>query len=322
MVCGMTRSQRANLLGCLAIAGWSTSGAAGMLLVGRIGPLLALGLVTGLAAMLLGLVEMARGHHPAALLRLPPLQAIVGGGCFIGYQMLFYLALGRSTGPLMSIQLNLVNYLWPTLVVLVCAVRDRKATPVRADLLAIGIVCSIAGMSCSAIEGFTFAAFARLGDLAAVHAAPGAFISMLGAAVCWAGYSLVTRCTADFTRPSSLPAFFGLTSLVSLMASDGGPGGIPWSPALLALLAATAAIPTAGGYLLWEMGIAHGEPRLLGAMSNALPLLSTLVAAAALGLPLSAHLLVAGIMVASGAILTVRASTMAAKEPLTSREVN
>jgi drug/metabolite transporter (DMT)-like permease len=278
----------ANLLALGAIALWSTLAALGVSLA-TLPPFL----LTGVALIV--------GSAPAWPLwrqwRVPPGTLALGVAGLFGYHFLLFVAL-RLAPP---IEANLVNYLWPLLIVVLAPVLLRGMTLRPAHLLA-------------ALVGFAGAALAILAGSAdaqrAASPAPAAltgYAAAAGAALTWACYSLLTRRVASFSTGA-----VGLFALVSGLLSLGCHAWLETPVALeaddLALLAAIGLGPMGAAFYLWDRALKTGDARVIGLLSYLTPLGSTALLLAVTGRALSWQLGLATALVVASAMLGLRAS--------------
>ena len=213
-------------------------------------------LLTGIA-LSIGAVVGGR----ALLQRPPPLRALALGvyGLF-GFHFFLFLALRRAP----PVEANLVNYLWPLLIVLL------------APLVVPGVSWS-ARHGFAAVMGFAGAAL-LIGSSATVlgqgemlgyaFAAASAFI--------WSTYSLLTRRLREF--PTAYVSWFCLVSGAASLAGHFAfeqryaPTANEW-PWLLALGVG----PMGAAFFLWDRALKRADPRAIGNLAYLTPLLSTLV---------------------------------------------
>ena len=233
-------------------------------------------------------VVLARGQ--AAALRQGPLAWAHGVGGLFGYHALYFLAFALAP----ALEVNLINYLWPLLIVLLAApIRGLPLGPVRLG----GVALGFAGCALLVGPGASFPP----------EALPG-FIAAAGCAVVWAVYS-VTAGTARLARvPTEAVVGFclatavlaavlhlGLESTVALDARQ-------WLTVLLLGLG-----PVGAAFFLWDFGMKRGDPRLLGTLAYAVPVASTLLLIAAGEGELSWRAALATLMVAGGGFIAARA---------------
>lgn len=236
----------------------------------------------------LGLVWLA-WQGQLGQLRQPALVWLHGVGGLFGYHALYFAALSHAP-PATA---NLINYLWPLLLVLLSsAMLGLLLTRwhLAGTLLAL--------LGCAALLGgdAAFPAGAWIGyDLAA------------GSATTWALYSVLARRFAA-VPPGAVVGFCAATAILAtgLHAITG-----PWvAPGLAAWLAITAMGigPVGVAFALWDFGMKRGDPRLLGTLAFATPVLSTLLLTAAGQAPFTAMTVLASLLVAAGGYMATRSS--------------
>ena len=289
----------ATWLGLAAILVWSANTSATVTLVRHLGPLTALTLVSGLAGTGLAVIEGVRRRSPLAFLRVGLPFGLLGGACFVLYQMLFFTAFALA--PDLSAPLNLVNYLWPSLTVLLCIARARHALQVRPATLLGGLALGLLGIALAIAPDPSPTAL-----LATIRGCPLAFLAMLAAAVAWAAYSALAVPLHRPGAPSGTPLFFLLVALTAGTMRCCSDEHSTLAMQDLPVLAYSVVAGSAGAYLMWELAMRSGDVPLLGALSNALPLLSTLVLWLVLGAPGGGMLGLAAVLVGAGALLVHR----------------
>ena len=178
-----------------------------------------------------------------------------------GYHFLLFIAL-RHAPP---VEANLVNYLWPLLMV------------VLAPLLLVGVKVRALHLV-AALLGFGGAALAILGAGGATEGAAGGwswgFVPALASAFIWASYSLLTQRVRAF--PTAAIGLFGLVSgLLSLLCHwllepPAALSGRDWG--LLALMGCG---PLGAAFFLWDKALKLGDARQIGILSYLTPLGST-----------------------------------------------
>lgn len=236
------------------------------------------------AAATLALVHLARGGRPADLLRGPPAVIALGLWGIFGYHAFFFEALARA--PI--VQANLLNYLWPLLMVLLAPPLARE----RASGLALA----------GAAVGFVGAALVVTQGRPVTLSSRDAFGYTLAAlaALAWSSFSVLLRRTAP-RGENRMPLFVSWSLLAATLLALAS-GGITVPPARALSAAAWVGIgPMALAFVCWDRAMRTGHAGAIGALSYLDPLLSTLCVAAVLGKPLSGATIAGMAMIIAGA---------------------
>lgn len=285
------------LLGLVALAFWATSIAFKRTLCENLGTftLVAISFLAG--GIVSSGIELGRYRRIRVLA--PPAWPYLFfcGIFFIGYVAGYVPALALAKDRQVAIQLGIVNYLWPGLMVLgsvfMLKYRARWFFLVPGLLIAFaGIVLCMAGR----ISPGLFVNAVRQNMLA--------FLLMAGSAVCWAVYSNGARKFAPRGGGSGVPLFQLATGVIftalALVVNEKS----SWSLSMALPLVYYTAFIIALSYFLWDLAMQEGNVVFLGVVSYLLPLVSTLFAGWYLKEPLGFHLLVGAALVMLGAILS------------------
>jgi len=281
------RMSPATLAGCGALVLWAFLALLSRL-AGGIPPLqlTAMGFAVGGTIGLL--VVFARGRVGA--LRQPPLAWAHGIGGLFGYHALYFLAFALAP----AVEVNLINYLWPLLIVLLAApIRGLRLGPARLA----GVALGVAGCALLVGPGASFPPEAITG-----------FVAALGCAVVWSVYS-VTAGTPRLARvPTEAVAGFCLATaaLAAVLHLAFERTVAPDARQWLAILGLGLG-PVGAAFFLWDGGMKRGDPRLLGTLAYAVPVASTLLLIAAGEGTMSWRVGLATLMVAGGGIIAARA---------------
>ncbi len=225
--------------------------------------------------------------------RLPLRTLACGVGGLFGYHFLLFTAL-RLAPP---VEANLVNYLWPLLIVVLSPLilPGLRLTPWHA---------------LAAIAGFAGAAIAIVGgrDLA-VGLAPGhawGYLAALAAAFVWAVYSLLTRRLPAFPT-AGVGAFALVSGLLSLAchALFEPTARLLWPDVGLLLVIGLG--PLGAAFYLWDAALKRGDPRRIGILSYLTPLLSTALLVLTSGRAPTPWLLLATALIVGAAVVGMRA---------------
>lgn len=247
-------------------------------------------LLTGIGLIIGALVSLPALRSGISAWKIPLKTLLIGVYGLFGYHFMLFLAL--QTAP--AVEANLVNYLWPLLIVLLSPIFTKSLSlNFRYVLAALsgfaGAVLAItsggAGFGFSSIElGYFFA---------------------LAAAVIWATYSLATTKVPRFPTPA-----IGLFALVSGVLAIGAhflfepAASISTADWLLLLVLGVG--PLGGAFYLWDAALKIGDPRRIGLLAFLTPLLSTSLLVVVSGNFLSWQLLLATGLIVGGALLGPR----------------
>ncbi|MCW8085923.1 DMT family transporter [Sabulicella glaciei] len=275
----------ATLLGVGALALWAFLGLLTRLAAG-LPPLQVTALSFAVAAALSLTLVAARGR--IGTLRVGLVAWLHGVGGLFGYHALYFAALAFAP----PVEANLLNYLWPLLIVLLSA--PILGLPLGRWRLG-GVALGFAGCAVLLGGGARFDPSAWFG-----------FLCALGCAVVWATYSVTAKRLAAV--PTDAVAGFcagaaALALLAHLVFEEWVTPGAAQSLAVLLLGIG----PVGAAFFLWDAGMKRGDPRLLGTLAYAVPVASTALLVLATGGEWSWRLLLALALVAGGGALAARA---------------
>jgi drug/metabolite transporter (DMT)-like permease len=277
--------RRATLVGSGAIGLWSTL-ALITTLTGAVPPFLMVGLTFTVAALLMLAKWIASGEPIVKKLLWPPQVWALGVYGLFGYHALYFLAL--KSAP--AVEANLVNYLWPLLIVLFSALLPGER--LRWFHVA-GAVLGLAGAAILTLGGGTLA---LSWDFALGYGAA------VGCALVWSSYSVLSRRFGEVPS-DSVGGFCAVTAILGFAAHFAfeatlWPAGWQW----LAVLGLGLG-PVGLAFYLWDHGMKRGDIRALGALSYATPLLSTVLLILFGGGALTWQVAAAAALIVGGAIL-------------------
>jgi drug/metabolite transporter (DMT)-like permease len=280
--------RRAMVAGCAAIALWGSL-AALTVSAGPVPPFQMVAMTFAIGATIGVVRARRRGLRWRDLIDWRARVWLLGVGGLFGYHALYFAALQLAPPA----EANLVNYLWPLLIVLLSA-------PLAGQRLAwphlVGALLGFAGVAVLALgRGAGFSGGYPLGYLAA-----------LGCALAWSLYSVLSRRMGE-TPTDAIAAFCAASAVLSLIChlvferTAWPDSGARW----LAVIGLGVG-PTGSAFYLWDHAVKRGDIRALGALSYATPILSTaLLIAVGLAEP-TETLLLAALLVTAGAILASR----------------
>lgn len=193
----------------------------------------------------------------------------------------FCLALFTSAGGRQTLEVGMVNYLWPSLTIVAAVL--FAGVKARWQLWP-GLLVAIAGIMVvlGGEEGVSPALILQ-------HASenPASYLLAVVAATTWAAFSIMTRRWGNGVNPSTL--IFALDALLFgglwLLGVGEGPSEASWRGIVSAVFGGFA---MAGAYAAWTRGMARGNITVLAVASYFTPVLSCLFGAVWLGADLTA----------------------------------
>lgn len=257
--------------------------------------LVALSFVT---ASLIGLFFAWRRGAGLSVFTTVPLSAwALGTGGLFGYHFFYFLALRSAP----AVEANLINYLWPLLIVLFSALLPRE----KQD----------GGLKWWHIAGATLGLAGTVlivtGNAEGSFSAPdpsywSGYLAALGAALTWSSYSVANRRFSHI--PSTVVAGFCMATAVLAFLAHLVFEETVWPANTIEWLAVAGLGlgPVGAAFYVWDHGTKHGDIRVLGAAAYAIPMLSTallILTGLAQG---TAILWIACILITAGAVLAAR----------------
>jgi len=262
-----------------AIALWATLASLGVALA-HVPPFL----LTGLALV----VGSAPSWPLLRQWRVPASTLLLGIAGLFGYHFLLFVAL-RTAPPL---EANLVNYLWPLLIVVLAPVYLRGIALRPVHVLA-------------AVAGFAGAALAIVGGREVSGGLSWGYLAAAGAAFIWASYSLLTQRVAHF--PTAAIGLFGLVSgLLALACHALLEPPVALSTRDMVLIGVIGLGPLGAAFFLWDAALKRTDARRVGLLSYLTPLASTLLLALTTARPLTPWIAASALLIVGAAIVGLR----------------
>ena len=299
---------KGNLYALAAIALWASLSALGVSLK-HVPPFL----LTGIALMIGSVLAWPLVLRDRRQWHVRPRQLGLGVFTLFGFHFLLFMALRMAP----AIEVNLVNYLWPLLIVVLAPLYLPGVTLTRIHLIA--ALGGFAGAAIAILGGHepgntanlnpsSLAGFALTGS--ALGHAVGYGMAM-GSAVIWAHYSLQTKRAAlnGTGFPTAAIGLFGLVSgALSLVCHWVLEPTTQLSGSDWLLLFVMGLGPLGAAFFWWDKALKLGDARQIGILSYLTPLASTLLLMAVTGRSLSWHIALAASLVIGAAVLGTRRS--------------
>ncbi len=306
------KQNRATLIGLSAIVIWGLMFGFVRRTSVAFGECLGPALVYSLAAIIAFV-----GYRPSPVRELPRLYVLVSGGLFIAYESVLALSIGLATSSEQTLELSLVNYLWPSLLVLMGAFATKygwldddcasskypRHRVVRYVLPGVAVATFGVLLAVGGNNGLDAGVMAQ--DIASN---PIPFALTFAGACMWSIYSTFTGRLAE---GKDATAYFLAGVAVFMWAMFFANGAeVPataFSPdSLFWLVGAAASI--GAGYIFWGYGLQHGDIKKMGIGSYAAPLISVIFSVLILGVKLVPIFWVGTVCVVAGSLINWRLS--------------
>ncbi|WED20844.1 aromatic amino acid DMT transporter YddG [Vibrio sp. JC009] len=223
---------------------------------------------------------------------------VIGGGLFACYEVFFSLALGFANDRQQTLEMAIINYLWPSLTVLLAVIGSPKKVSAwiypAIAVAFLGVIWSITGD-----EGFSLPQL-----LSNIASNPVAYFLAFSGAFIWAIYCNVTRRLSNGQNGITLFFIFTAVTLWIHYAFVDAPPMKYTVKNVFDVVLASAFM--AGGYGLWNIAIIGGNMVFLATLSYFTPVLSTFLSMLILGVSLSSTFWQGVAMVTLGSLICWR----------------
>lgn len=210
----------------------------------------------------------------------------VGVYGLFGYHFCLFMAFKLAP----AVEVNLINYLWPLLIVLLSPLFFSHTQLSKKHIL--GAMLGFTGALLIASKGSVVVSSENI--LGYVLAAVAAFI--------WASYSLLTKKVQDITTPT-VGLFCLISGILSLVCHFIFEPSYGLRIAELPMLLYLGIGPMGIAFFLWDKSLKNGDSRIIGSLSYLTPLLSTVLLVVFAAGNFSSVTLIAMTLIISGAIL-------------------
>jgi drug/metabolite transporter (DMT)-like permease len=286
----MVKIDKYTLAGCAAILLWSTTVGFVRNVAEQLGAIGGAAMIYTVSSLFLVLFLGAPKFKLFSLKYL-----LIGGALFVSYEICLSLALGMANNRMQAVEMGVINYLWPSLTVLVAVFISKK--PVNKALYpAIALAFFGVAWTVGGDQGLSLTYIAKN-----IASNPASYAMAFSGAFIWAFYCNITKYLAN--GKNAITWFFIATAItlwIKYFISN-EPAITLTADAAFDLLITGAAIGS--GYALWNIGILRGNMMLLATLSYFTPIFSTFLSAWILDIELTATFWQGVVMVSVGSLL-------------------
>ena len=280
-----------------AITLWALLASLGILLA-HVPPFL----LTGVSLLVGSVWAWPSAMRQPRLWRLPASTLALGVFTLFGFH--FFLFMGLRLAP--AVEVNLVNYLWPLLIVVMAPLYLKTPLqPVHWVAAVVGFVGAAVAIVGAAQSAGPLASTAASQKIAVGLGNWAGYGLALASAWIWANYSLQTQRLERLGRGFAT-ASIGLFGLVAGILSLLCHGFLEVTPLLSArdflLLAVMGLGPLGGAFYLWDKALKAGDARRIGILSYLTPLASTVLLIAVTQRQWTLHIVLAAALVIGAAV--------------------
>lgn len=283
--------------GVFAMLFWSSSVCLCGVLTAKLGSLTAASFVYMIAGALNFAIVFPKGGF-GDLMKISRRRFLFCGVPFILYFLTFYLAIGMAKDGRQLIEIGLINYFWPALILLFSVPMQGNRAGM---LLPVGILVGMSGifMASSSFHG----GLTLRGVVEDFLSSPLPYgLAFFGAAL-WAFYSNCSRIYEKESSKLEIPLYMLLGGLLLLPLGFVFGETSCWNAKVVIVLLAAAVFPGVLACVLWDAAARRGNFIFVSALSYFIPLISTIITGLFYGVSLPLGIWIACLLVIAGAAL-------------------
>ena len=256
----MSLTHRATVVGSISIVLWGTLALLTRLTEGRIPAFQLMAMTFTVAFLLMSMRWWRQGHMGLCHLHQPLTSWLIGVAGLFGYHFFYFVAMTKAP----AIEVSLLAYLWPLLIVLFAAFLPGGKLKVRHLL---GALLALVG--CWILIGDGIAGFNA-------EYLPG-YILALSCAFIWSIYSVASRLVSDV--PTDAVGWFCIVTAILALLCHLAWEVTVWPNNLLQWVGVLGLGlgPVGIAFFTWDYGVKHGNLQLLGVLAYMAPLISVLL---------------------------------------------
>lgn len=282
----MQTTHKATLIGSISVLLWGSLALLTQFTEHVVPPFQLLSMTFAIAFLLMLSKWTIKRENPLHFLKQPKLAWALGIGGLFGYHFAFFLAMSKAP----AVEVSLLNYLWPLLIVFFSALLPGESLHYRAIIGAL-----LALMGCWLLVANGEGGFQT-------QYLEGYFLGVLSALL-WSSYSVASRLVKEV--PTDAVGWFCLA--VALLAWC---CHLAWEETVMPQttkqwmgVIGLGLAPVGLAFFTWDYGVKHGDIQLLGVLAYGAPLISTVLLVVFGGVPATWVLLWACLAIVGGAFI-------------------
>jgi drug/metabolite transporter (DMT)-like permease len=256
----MLTNNTATFIGSISILLWGTLALLTKLTGGQVPPFQMMAMTFAVAFMLMSIRWWIQGHTGLRFIRQSPQAWCLGIGGLFGYHFAYFKAI--TLAP--AIEVSLLAYLWPLLIVLLSSFLPGESFKLR---YVVGAIVALVG--CWLLIGMNSNGF--------TWKYVNGYLMAVMCALIWSSYSVLSR-LVQAVPTDAVGWFCGVTALLAFICH------LLWEETLwpsdtvawLCILGLGLG-PVGLAFFTWDYGVKHGNIQLLGTLAYSTPLISVIL---------------------------------------------
>ena len=281
------------MIGSVSILLWGTLALLTEMTGQQIPPFQLLALTFTMATFTLTSKWLISGEIPKQVFAIPASAWLLGVAGLFGYHLFYFIALANAP----VVEAGLIAYLWPLLIVLFSSLLPGESIT-RWHI--IGALISLFGCWILLSGGLNFGGFKYE-----------YIMGYLAAAVCsliWSGYSVLSRLVKRVPS-DAVAGYCAVTAILGWSAHFLFEQSVwPENVTQWLAVAGLGLGPVGIAFFTWDYGVKHGNIQLLGVLSYAAPLISTILLISLGDTPFSVSIVFACLAIVGGALVASKST--------------
>ncbi len=221
------------------------------------------------------------------------------GAPFVFYTICLYAAIGLATSRQQIVEVGLINYLWPTFILIFSIpILKNRASP----WLILGIMISLSGIVL-VNASMNKEVFSIQNTLMNIKSNYPAYLFALGAAVLWSLYSNLASSMKRLSNKLTVPLLLIVSGLMLEILALIFQEKSAWDGKTVIEISILSLFPCVISYILWDTAMRKGNIILVTSFAYLSPIFSTILTGLYLGVTLVMGVWIACALVIAGAVI-------------------